>query len=108
MTPWIVAHQSPLSMGFSREEYWRELPFTSPGHRPNPGIEPTSPALWWILYLLSHLGSPKEKEKLDRWYRTLFYLLIKRQCLHAYEYSLYELREGDMITLISLMDQHDF
>ena len=44
-TPWIVAHQAPLSMGFSRQEYWSGLPFPSPGDLPDPGIEPRSPAL---------------------------------------------------------------
>ena len=43
--PWTVACQLPLSMGFSRQEYWRGLPFPSPGHLPDPGIEPRSPAL---------------------------------------------------------------
>ena len=43
-TPWTVAHQSPLSMGFSRQEYWSGLPFPSSGDLPNPGIEPRSPA----------------------------------------------------------------
>ena len=37
-----MAHQAPLSMGFSRQEYWSELPCSPPGHLPNPGIEPTS------------------------------------------------------------------
>ena len=42
-TPWTVAHQAPLSMGFSRQEYWSRLPFPSPGDLPgDPGIEPTS------------------------------------------------------------------
>ena len=44
-TPWTVAHQAPLSMGFSRQEYWSGLPFTSPGDLPIPGIEPGSPTL---------------------------------------------------------------
>ena len=44
-TPWTVAHQAPLSMGFSRLEYWSGLPFPSPGDLPNPGMEPRSPAL---------------------------------------------------------------
>ena len=44
-TPWTVAHQAPLSMGFSRQEYWNGLPFLSPGDLPDPGIEPESPAL---------------------------------------------------------------
>ena len=45
MTSWTVAYQAPLSMGFSRQEYWSGLPFPSPGDLPDPGIEPRSPAL---------------------------------------------------------------
>ena len=44
-TPWTVAYQAPLSMGFSRQECWSGLPFPSPGDLPNTGIEPGSPAL---------------------------------------------------------------
>ena len=43
--PWTVAWQSPLFMGFSRQEYWSGLPFPSPRDLPNPGIEPRFPAL---------------------------------------------------------------
>ena len=39
MTPWTVAHQAPLSMGFSRQEYWSGLPFPPPGDIPDPGIK---------------------------------------------------------------------
>ena len=48
MTPWSVAHQAPLSMGLSRQEYWSELPFPPPGDLSEPGVEPmslASPAL---------------------------------------------------------------
>ena len=44
-TPWTVAHQAPPSMGFSWQEYWSGLPFSSPGDLPDPGIKPRSPAL---------------------------------------------------------------
>ena len=44
-TPWIVAHQTPLSMEFSRQEYGSGLPFPSPGDLPVTGMEPKSPAL---------------------------------------------------------------
>ena len=44
-TLWTVACQAPLSMGFSRQEYWSGLPFPSPGDLPDPGIETGSPAL---------------------------------------------------------------
>ena len=43
--PWSVAQQAPLSMEFSRQEYWSGLPFSSQGDLPDPGIEPGSPAL---------------------------------------------------------------
>ena len=42
-TLWTVAHRAPLSMGFSRQESWSELPFPPPGDLPEPGIEPVSP-----------------------------------------------------------------
>ena len=45
VTPWTVAHQAPLSMGFSRQEYWSGWPFPSPGNLPYPGIKPRSPVL---------------------------------------------------------------
>ena len=41
-TPWTIAGQPPLSMGFSKQEYWSELPCTLPGDLPDPGIEPAS------------------------------------------------------------------
>ena len=44
-TPWTVARQAPLSMGFPRQEYWSGLPFPSPGDLPDQGIEPMSSAL---------------------------------------------------------------
>ena len=44
-TPWTVAFQAPLSMGFFRQQYWSGLPFPSPGDLPNPGIKPRFPAL---------------------------------------------------------------
>ena len=45
VNPWTVACRAPLSMGFSRQEYWSGLPFPSPGDLPDPGIKPASPAL---------------------------------------------------------------
>ena len=45
VSPWTVARQAALSMGFSRQEYWSGLPFPSPGNLPNPGTKPRSPAL---------------------------------------------------------------
>ena len=50
VTPWTVAHRAPLSLGFSRQEYWCGLPFPSPGDLPDPGMEPTSPAGRFFTY----------------------------------------------------------
>ena len=43
VTSWTVAHQAPLSTEFSRQEYWKGLPFPPPGDLPDPGIKPESP-----------------------------------------------------------------
>ena len=61
VTPWTVACQAPLSMGFPRQEYWNELPCPPSGDLPDPGIElpsPVAPALQVDSLLLSHWGSP--------------------------------------------------
>ena len=59
-TPWTIARQAPLSMGFSRQECWSGLPLPSPGDPPDPGIEPASLNISCtgrqILYHLRHLG----------------------------------------------------
>ena len=60
-TPWTVAHQSPLSMGFSRQEYWCGLPFPSPGDLPNSEIEPVSPTMQVDFLLLNHLGNSRKR-----------------------------------------------
>ena len=56
-TPWTVAHQAPLSMGFFKQGYWRGLSFPSPGDLPNQGIELRSPSL----QVDSLLSEPPEK-----------------------------------------------
>ena len=53
-TPWAVAHQAPLSMAFSRQEYWSGLPFPAPGNLPDPGTEPAS----WVCFLSLQLAPP--------------------------------------------------
>ena len=74
MTPWTVAHQVPLSVRFSRHEYWSGLPFPSPRDFPDPGIEPmslespalaggffTTSATWEAQRVDSTEGKEKEK-----------------------------------------------
>jgi len=57
-TPWTVARQVPLSMEFSRQEYWSGLPFLTPGHLPNPEIELESPALAGKSFTTEPPGKP--------------------------------------------------
>ena len=69
-TPWKVAHQAPLSVEFSRQEYWSGLPFPSPGDLSNPGIKPGSPSLqavsmrehsrWQRLKLQGFMAQPQQ------------------------------------------------
>ena len=58
VTPWTVAYQAPLSMGFPRQ-YWSGLPFPSPGDRPNPGTEPRPPALTGGVFTTESPGKHK-------------------------------------------------
>ena len=66
-TPWTVAYQTPLSMEFSRQEYWSGLPFPSPRDLPNPGIEPGSPALQADALTSEPPGKP--------WLLLLYYII---------------------------------
>ena len=59
-TPWTAAHQAPLSLGFSRQEYWSGLPSPSPEDLPDPGIDPTSPALAGGFFTTEPCGKPSE------------------------------------------------
>ena len=62
-SPWTVAREAPLFLGFSRQEYWSELPFPSPGDLPDPRIKRGSPALQVVfaytgMYPLEHILFP--------------------------------------------------
>ena len=62
-TPRSVSYQAPLSIGFSRQDYWSVLPFPSPGDLPDPGIDLGLPHCRQTLYHLSHQGSPSWRRK---------------------------------------------
>ena len=67
-TPWTVAHQGPLSMGFFRQGYWSGLPFPLLGDLPNPRMQPGSPALQADDSLLSEPpGKPLKVAKYTKW-----------------------------------------
>ena len=59
------ACQSPLCIGFSRQEYWSVLPFLSLGDLPDSGIEPESPALQADFYRLNYQGSPMQETQVQ-------------------------------------------
>ena len=56
--PWTVAYKASLPMGLSRQEYWNGLPFSSPGDRLDPGIEPMAPALASGFFIAEPPGKP--------------------------------------------------
>ena len=56
--PWTVTYQAPPSMGFSKQEYWKGLPFPSPGELPNPGTELSSLALASVFFTTEPPGAP--------------------------------------------------
>ena len=58
-TTWNLAHQAPLSLEFSRQEYWSGLPFPSPEDLPDPGIKPTSPAQAGSFFTTEPPGKPR-------------------------------------------------
>ena len=70
-----IACQAPLSMEFSRQEYWTGLPFPSPGYLPDPGMDPRSPSLQAdTLDNLSHQQSPWTTREIPYFFPIKFYL----------------------------------
>ena len=84
-TPRTVAHQAPLSMGLSRQEYWSGLPFHSPGEFPNPGFETGSPALQVDSLPSEPPGKPKVKKPCARDFTFTFHFhaLEKEMATHS-------------------------
>ena len=70
--PWSIAYHAPLSMGFSRQEYWSGLPFPFPGDLPNPGIKPGSPTLRADALTSEPPGSPRGKVSQYSHYKKLY------------------------------------
>ena len=87
--PWTVAHKTPLSMEFSRQEYWSGWPFPTPGDLPDPEIEPVTPAapeLQADSLLLSHWGSPNSALAL-LFFNGLRKIIIDSILLRMYHFS---------------------
>ena len=74
-----VAHQTPLTMGFSRQEYWSEVPFPPPGDLPNPGTEPTSPEATVLVsefFTTEPPGKPTDRKEILYWTLPLTRVVI--------------------------------
>ena len=86
LTPWMIAHEVPLSMGFSRQEFRSGLPFPSPVDLLSLGIEPRSPALQADFYHLNHLSLSKVTTILPScyYYFCLFLSFIWKESYHLY------------------------
>ena len=81
VTPWSVAIQVPVSMGFHRQEYWSGLPFPSPEDLPDPGIEPR------CLALQSDSTEPPGKPRHNTCLQNNLYYPVQKT--YIYEYKIY-------------------
>ena len=76
--PWTAAHQALLSMEFSRQEHWSELPFPAAGNLPDPGIEPVSAALAGGFFITEPPGKPSSIVYLSPKSNSLFFFNSKK------------------------------
>ena len=97
-TPWTVAYQASLSMGFSRQEYWSGLPFPSPGDLPDPGIEPGSPALEADALTSEPPGKPISIYTTSYLY---IHLLVDPEVAYVSWLTVYSVAMGDAFVFLS-------
>ena len=85
MTLWTVAHEAPLSMGYSRQEHWSGLPYPPPGYIPNPGVKPVS-----LAFPAGSLPLAPLEAYLSKSTNTYTYLFkVNELTVYALLYSLY-------------------
>ena len=82
VTPWTIAHQAPLSVEFSRQEYWSGLPFPSPGDLPYPGIKPGSAALQADSTLLATREAPIKNKIKKHQMSKISYIICNIYVMH--------------------------
>ena len=103
VTPWTVAHQAPLSTGFSRQEYWNGLNALLQGNLPDPGIEPGSPALTGRFFTIWATGGAQPLGKYSDYSVVLITTILQSDsvlhthtcvcvcvCIHTYTYILFK------------------
>ena len=100
MTPWSIIHQVPLSMGFSRQEYWRGLPFPTPGDLPYPGIKPTSLLVGSGFLTSEPSGKPNKFKFGTNLHSIVFRNIVIREVLQSYRRNRDSLCDGRSFTLV--------
>ena len=95
-TPWTVAHQAPLSMGFSRQEYWSGLPFSSPVHCSHIGSELASPALAGRFFTTAPLRKPKLRHTEEQ-FKIASCTDLHKYIIKLFLYYLHRLSKGLLI-----------
>ena len=83
LVDWTVAHQAPMSMGFSKQEYWSGLPFPPPGDLPDPGIKPAVPALQADSLLLESPGKSPESHDSAKHFAFIYLLISSSEQPHG-------------------------
>ena len=104
VTPWTATYQAPLSMGFPRQEYWSGLPLPSSGDLPDPGIEPTSPALAGGFFALEPPGKPL----LLRQVPTLKNHLQYRDCFNFLLWKISNIHRSERSSVINPHESIDY
>ena len=94
VTPWTVTSQTPLSMGFSRQEYWSGLPVPSPGDLPDPGIKPRFPGLQADALTSEPPGKSKKIKKKKKKHHGPF-VSVSRMTILLHPARIILLPEGD-------------
>ena len=89
VTPWTVALQAPLSMGFSRQEYWSGLPCPPPGDLSNPRVKPRSPALIGGFFTNEPTG---KLHFLQLYLQFLRSINLSLNCMYIYNFDTYDLQ----------------
>ena len=105
-TPWTVARQAPLSIGFSRQGYWNGNPFPSPGDLPSPGIEPGSPTLQADPVPSEPPGKPEGNFISNQFAKSCCFYLLSGVHLNLYLYQCFIATILIHILIISYLDDY--
>ena len=92
-TPWTVAHQVPLFVGLTRQEYWSGMPFLSPEDLLNPGIKPAS--LPWQSGFFTHRATGETPNKGSNWWKTFWLQVLRKIWGQNWGYIIFPKHKGE-------------